>query len=280
MPTLTINGAEIYYEILGEQNDQAVMALHGGPGIADHRGEQSGLGGLSDQYKLVTYDHRGCGRSSETPPYTNEQYVEDAEALRQELGLGKIILYGGSYGGFIAQLYALKYPENLSHLILRDTSPNNQFVSLAKQNALSRMDKAPGITEEMLDRMFDGKVRDNDDFKVLYEAILPLYFVGDQAHEAREKQDIFYHYETHNVMFSNEFSAFDLSDKLTSINTPTLVTVGKHDWITPPVAAKLIAEQIPNSTLVQFENSGHSPQLEESDLYVATVKQFLNKEAT
>ncbi len=280
MPILNVNGADIYYEVLGEQNTQAVLALHGGPGIADHRGEQKGLGGLSDQYKLVTYDHRGCGRSSETTPYTNAQYVEDAEAIRKALGLGKIILYGGSYGGFIAQLYALRYPENLSHLILRDTSPNNEFVDISKQNALNNIKKAPNVNKEMLDRMFDGKVRDNDDFKVLYEAILPLYFVGEEEHEKREKQEIFYHYETHNVMFSKEFANYDITDQLKSINTPTLVTVGKHDWITPPVAAKLIAGKIPNSTLVQFENSGHSPQLEESDLYVKTVKEFLNKGAT
>lgn len=280
MPTLSINGADIYYEILGEQHDQAVMALHGGPGIADLRGEQKGLSGLSDQYKLITYDHRGCGRSSETPPYTNDQYVEDAESIRKALGLGKIVLYGGSYGGFIAQLYALRYPENLSHLILRDTSPNNDFVDISKQNALNNMHKAPNVNEEMLDRMFDGKVRDNEDFKVLYESILPLYFVGDDEHEKREKQEVFYHYETHNVMFSNEFANYNITEKLKTIHTPTLVTVGKHDWITPPVAAKLIAENIPNSTLVQFEHSGHSPQLEESDLYVKTVKEFLNKGAT
>lgn len=276
---LDINGAKICCGVLGEEHAQAIMVLHGGPGIADHRGEQKGLGALASDYQLVTYDHRGCGQSSLTLPFTNEQYVEDAEAVRQTLGLGKIILYGGSYGGFIALLYALKYPENISHLILRDTSPNNQFVQLAKQNALSQINKAPGLSEEMLDRMFDGKVRDNDDFKNLFQKIQPLYTADpEKAQQRSEAADVVhFHYETHNVMFAKEFARYDITARLNEIKTPTLITVGRHDWITPPVASELMAKHIPNSELVVFENSGHSPQLEESEAYVAKVREFLNK---
>lgn len=255
------------------------MALHGGPGIADHRGEQKGLGALASTYKLVSYDHRGCGQSSLTPPYTNEQYVDDAEAVRQALGLGKIILYGGSYGGFIALLYALKYPENISHLILRDTSPNNEFVELAKQNALGQRDKAPGLSAAMLDRMFEGKVRDNDDFKDMFQKIQPLYTADPATAQKRSEADdvVYFHYETHNTMFAKEFSRYDITARLNEIKTPTLITVGRHDWITPPVASELMAQHIPHSALTTFEHSGHSPQLEQSEAYVDTVREFLNK---
>src|SRR5437867_12850755 len=61
-------------------------------------------------------------KNSRTPPvYTIENMVEDVESVRQALGLGKINLLGHSYGGALAQAYALKYQSNLSRLILGST---------------------------------------------------------------------------------------------------------------------------------------------------------------
>jgi len=274
---LDVNGATLHVKVAGKRHASTIVALHGGPGISDHRGEHKGLGALTDEYKLVCYDQRGCGRSSDTPPFTNAQYVEDAEAVRLALGLGRIALYGGSYGGFIALLYALKYPDHLSHLILRDTAPNNGFVRRAKENAFANIDKAPGLTEDMLDRMFQGTIRDDADFEMIYEKILPLYWAGTARSPQGEGESIHYHYRTHNTMFSQEFSRYDVTDRLGEIRAPTLVTVGRHDWITPPEAAELMAECIPHARLVAFERSGHSPQLEANAAFVDAVRAFLDE---
>ena len=58
------------------------------------------------------------------------------------------------------------------------------------------------------------------------------------------------------------------------ITVPVLVTVGRHDWITPVVASEDIAREIPNSTLVIFENSGHSPHREENEKYLKLLRDF------
>jgi len=74
--------------------------------------------------KLIFIDERGSGRSQkleDASKYTVENMVEDVEDVRQALGLGKISLMGHSYGGVLAQAYALKYQKNLTHLILGST---------------------------------------------------------------------------------------------------------------------------------------------------------------
>jgi proline iminopeptidase len=74
--------------------------------------------------RLVFIDERGSGKSSklEDPKqYTINNMVEDLEAVRLGLGLGKISLLGHSFGGALGQAYALKYQKNLSHLILGST---------------------------------------------------------------------------------------------------------------------------------------------------------------
>src|SRR5579862_5221535 len=115
------HGVLIYYMEVGQ--GKPLMILHGGPG-ASHDYFLPYLLPLARHNKLIFIDERGSGRSEklEDPKgYTVENMVEDVEAVRTELGLGKIALLGHSYGGVLAQAYALKYQRNLSHLILAST---------------------------------------------------------------------------------------------------------------------------------------------------------------
>jgi proline iminopeptidase len=99
------------------------MLLHGGPG-ASHDYFLPYLIPLARHHRLIFIDERGSGRSQtleDTSGCTVENMVEDVEAVRQALGLGQIGLLGHSYGGVLAQAYALKYQKNLSGLILAST---------------------------------------------------------------------------------------------------------------------------------------------------------------
>ena len=64
---------------------------------------------------------------------------------------------------------------------------------------------------------------------------------------------------------------------LPAVTAPTLVTVGRHDWVTPVSSSETIAALLPDAELVVFENSGHSPQVEEAELWRATVRSFLDR---
>jgi proline iminopeptidase len=71
--------------------------------------------------------------------------------------------------------------------------------------------------------------------------------------------------------------SYDLKPQLPTVTAPTLITVGRTDWITPVSCSQTIADLIPNSHLVVFEESGHSPQIEEAEKWTKTVRSFLHE---
>lgn len=281
----TINGADLYYEVHGDETDPAILSLHGGPGIGDHQKGMDAFEPLTDEYQLVVYDHRGCGASELTPPYTNEQYADDAEALCEHLDLDPVVLIGGSYGGFIAQEHALAYPERCEGIVLRDTAPSSSYEAQALENAREQFPElsaaaldVPDISREEFMDVMEGTVDSDADFRRIFHGMMPLYapsieqFDAEATREAIEEMD--FHHETHNAFFSDEYPEMDYSDRLSEIDLPVLVTVGRHDWITPPAAATELDRLLPDSALVVFESSGHSPNLDQQDQYLQRVREF------
>ena len=269
-----INGAELEVDVLGPEGAPLLIAHHGGPGLGSRSEPRSSFGALSDTYRVVVFDARGNGDSSDTPPYTHEQWAADVDALREWAGAEKIIMAGGSYGGFISLEYTLRYPDRVQALVLRDTAAADRFRGTARQRALET-DRTT-IDMELFDRVFAGQARDNDDFKASWRAILPLYdYNYDPSRVDERAENTKYHYATHNYAFSTNLPNYDVTAQLETITCPTLITVGRVDWITPVEASEEIAAHIPNSKLVVFEKSGHSPQIEERDAWLATVREFL-----
>ncbi len=268
-----MNGVRLVYEDAGQGT--AIVTLHGGPGMGSRAGDWTAFQALTDAYRLISYDQRGNGDSELKGPYTHAQFVADLDALREELGLGQIVVLGGSYGGFLALEYALAHPENVRAVILRDTAASNRFQGLSKERAMSS--DFP-MDEETLDRLFSGQVRDDDDFRASYAMIQPLYTVDrDPAVEAERLARIPFRYETHNWAFSQNQPNYDVTARLQEIQAPVLVTVGRHDWITPLEASEELAAHLPNGELVVFEHSGHSPHMEENALYLQVVRDFLTR---
>ncbi|SDO17033.1 proline iminopeptidase [Paenibacillus sp. yr247] len=272
---IKINEVRLFVEDQGQ--GPAIITLHGGPGLGSRHDDARSFGTFaSEGYRVVSYDQRGNGESEGAESYSHEQFIADTEALRQELGLGKIVIAGGSYGGFLALEYALRYPENVAGVVLRDTAASNAFQYIAHERAMKS--GLPGINQEMLDDLFGGRAKDNEDFKAMYTAILPLYWVSfTQEDLDKHMNSIIFRYETHNWAFSKNQANYNLVDRLKTIQAPTLVLCGRHDWITPLEASEEIAREIPNSRLVIFEHSGHSPQNEEREKFLGEVRQFLKQ---
>jgi proline iminopeptidase len=285
-----INGADIYYEVHGPEDAPAVVSLHGGPGISDHQKGKEAFEALTNRYRLVVYDHRGCGQSSLTEPYSNAQYAKDCDALIQHLGLQEVVLVGGSYGGFITQEYAIRFGDrdHFEGFVLRDTAASSAYEENSVENAeeswdamKSRNFDLPDITWEEFMRVMNGDVASDEEFERIWLGMLPLYapdldeFDVEAAKEATAARE--FHHETHNEMFTNAYPNMDYTDDLPDVDVPGLVTVGRHDWITPPEASEEIADLLPNSRLVIFESSGHSPNFDQADQYLARVREFFDE---
>lgn len=271
---ITINGNPLYVEALGPEGAPAMIVHHGAPGLGSHVEPKTAFGPLADRMRVIVFDARGSGRSGLQGPFTHEQWAADVDGLREHFGLERIVMAGGSYGGFIALEYAIRYPERVRALILRDTAPDASFEERSMRNAMDS--PRVQVDRERLERMFAGRVRDDADFEELWRDILPLYDYDYDPAKAREKADTtIYHHATHNVAFSQNLPGYDVKPKLGGITCPTLVIVGRHDWITPVEASRLIAEGIPGARLEVFERSGHSPQLEEPEKFQRLVREFL-----
>lgn len=275
---LNINGADLFVHVQGPEDGTPIIAHHGAPGLSSHAEPSNNMAPLADQYRVISFDARGSGTSELKPPFTHAQWVADVDAIREHFGIDRFIMAGGSYGGFISLEYALAHPDRVSHVVLRDTAASYTFNDVAKRNALARSNEFPEITEEVLDKMFDGRLTSDEDYRELYTTIAPLYDVNFDPEKARERMRTApVHAETHNAAFANNLPVYDLRSRLQEIKVPVLITVGRHDWITPPEASEELHELLPNSELVIFENSGHSPQVEENEKWVATIRDFLKR---
>src|SRR5687767_14824034 len=136
-----IRGTEIFFDIDGAslvgdgprmRERPTALLIHGGPG-SDHSSLKARYGHLAQKMQLVYFDQRGQGRSARGDPrqYTLDENVEDLEALRRYLGVGRIVTIGTSYCGMVALGHAARYPESVSHLIVVATALHSVYASRA-----------------------------------------------------------------------------------------------------------------------------------------------------
>jgi proline iminopeptidase len=268
MPTVELQQTHLFYTTSGR--GLPCLVMHGGLGL-DHT-YLRGLDSLGDVLHLVYYDHRHNGRSGRPPleTVTHAQLAADAESLRQHLGLGKVAVLGHSYGGFIALEYALRYPASLSHLILLDTAAVFNYGEEIMDNA-----RAMGATPAMLEALA-ASVADDEAMKSMLKLILPLYFYRYQpAYEALFAETIIS--AALEGQQEQMLASYNLLPHLHEIGCPTLLLVGRYDFICPPSQAQLMHEHIPHSRLVVFEHSGHLPWIEEPALFIQTLKGWLEQ---
>ena len=271
---VTINGNDLFVEVLGRDDAPVLIAHHGGGGIGSLAEPKATFGPLADELKVVVFDARGCGQSQGTPPFSHAQWAADVDGLREWLGADQIIVAGGSYGGFIAMEYAIAYPDRTRAMILRDTSADNSNLDRAYQNA--RDQSRITIDWDNFNRYWKGQIRDDADLKARWAEMIGLYdFEYDPVTSAARVEAGSYRYQTHNWCFTRNMPDYDLKPQLPAVRCPTLVTVGRADWITPVSSAQTIASLIPDSRLVVFEKSGHSPQFEEAAGFQQVLRDFI-----
>ncbi len=278
-----IRDTEIYFDVEGAglvpdgtrmKEKPVAFVIHGGPG-ADHTSFKPTFSPLGQKMQLVYFDHRGQGRSARGPKetYTLENNVEDMEALRQHLGLDKIVVIGASYGGMVALTYASRYPEHVSHLIAIVTVPDSRFLDRAKQILAER-----GTEEQqaIAQHLWDGTFRDEEHLREYFQILGPMYsltFDPDSPQNSWKRAIL--SADAINQAFGGFLRTYDVRDQLPKITAPTLVIGARHDWICPPEFSEEIAALIPNADLRIFENSGHGVRADEPEALLDAIVGFL-----
>jgi proline iminopeptidase len=288
------HGVMIYYLALG--SGSPLVVVHGGPG-ADHTYFLPYLLPLARTHRLIFIDERGSGRSQrlqDTSLYTVENMVEDVEDVRVALNLGKISLLGHSYGGVLAEAYALKYQQNLSHLILNSTFPSTKQMNevLAREKAQMAPEKLKRLDELEAAGLFGkGEAWEHGRYTAEYATLawgngyFPfIYGARPDANYDPVGQLEGTSWELYRVMWGEhgEFvidgnlKSVEYVDRLPSIKVPTLIVVGDHDECDPALSREM-NEKIAGSKLVVLPNSGHMNFVDQPDLWQQAVVGFLGK---
>lgn len=272
---LRVNGATLFCETLGE--GAPCLCLHGGPGT-DASGLRRSLAPLAEALglQLVFWDHRGHGRSEWVPveQCTQDQLVADVEGVRQALGLGRVHVLGISWGGFLALMYAARHPASVRSLAVVGAAASGDFMRRAEDNA-RRQATPPQWTAYQA--LWDGSLTDDESFRRAFDTIRPLYFFDKRlaADSVAARSDTRYRLAVRRFVIEHEYARYDCRGELPRIACPTLVAVGRHDWICPVDQAEEIHRLVPASTLAVFERSGHAPQVEEREAFTEALRELL-----
>jgi len=285
---VSFRGYNVWYRIIGDRETPGklpLLCLHGGPG-----GTHDYLEPLEEMVatgrRVIFYDQLGAGNSDHphNPSlWTVPLFVEELGVIRQALGLERVHILGQSWGGMLGMEYALTQPSGLASLIVAD-SPASMPQWVAEANRL-RAELPSDIQETLLKHEAAGTT-DNPAYQ---EAMLVYY----RRHVCRLDpwpdcinrtfEKLLKDPEVYNTMNGpSEFHVigllkdWDIVDRLGEIHVPTLVISGRYDEATP-IIAETVQRGIPGSEWVLFENSAHTPHLEETERYLQVLTSFLDR---
>ncbi len=189
------------------------------------------------------------------------------------MGLDKIVVLGTSYGGMVALSYAVRYPQNVSHLIVISTVADSRFLARAQEILTER-----GTEEQkaIAQRLWDGAFENEEQLREFFKVMMPLYsFTYDPNSSQQASNPMILSPDAINVAFGGFLRSYRVLDQLHKITSPTLVIGGRHDWICPPEFSEEIASKIPNTDLRIFENSGHLIRVDEPEALRDAIRGFL-----
>ncbi len=280
-------GYRTWYRLVGEREDPGkspLVCLHGGPGSGHfylEPLEQLAEGGR----RVLFYDQLGCGNSDvpeDMSIHTVDLYVEELAALRRELGLESVHVFGHSWGGMLAMQYALAQPRGLRSLIIANSGASMPQWEAADSVLLALL---PEKVQQTLKKHEAAGTTDLEEYKLagaeFYRRhaslrVRPRPACLDRMKGKPGAHVYQYMWGPGEWIVSGTLRDWDITDRLNEIAVPTLVLVGRHDHATPALS-QTITDGIPGSRLVVFEHSGHHAHLEETDLYLKTVREFLDR---
>jgi proline iminopeptidase len=257
-----------------------LIAHSGGPGMDARVWDD--FAGIEDFVTLVVMHPRGAGLSGSASgdAYRLPDYAADLQALRLHLGVDTPILMGWSHGGMVAMQFAFTYPDAISKLILFDTSAYfGEFLGDI-EGAVQAFEKERWFKRSFaaLRAEWDGKYETDEDMSRLWAEEMKFYF------KKFDKKANAYHERTKHLPIRiaslkvfNEMEAgtMDLRPQLKHIRVPTLVIVGRHDFITNVAMAEEMVKHIPDARLEIFEDSGHYAFVEEPAKFYRVIKEFV-----
>lgn len=275
------NDHEIYVEECGNQEGQAVIFLHGGPGAGCELYHRQLFD--PEKYRIILFDQRGCGRShphASLKNNTTQDLISDMEKIREELHINKWVVAGGSWGSTLALLYAQSHPQRVSGLIVRGI-----FLATKAELKWFYQEGANNIFPDYWEEFIEPVAKeDRHDLLHAYHKILmnnneiarmraakawaiweartaslqPNSSILEHFNDPRNAHSIAC-IETHffvNNCFIEENQILDNMDKIKDI--PGYIIHGRYDMICPIKQAFDLHKRWPSSEFYVVNGAGHS----------------------
>lgn len=269
-----VGECKLYCEVEGE--GMPIVLLHGGPGATHHyfHPHFSRAKGFA---KVIYYDQRGCGVSEykRGSGYSLNQAADDLDNLRKALKIDRWVVLGHSYGGALAQYYAVRHPEKLAGLVLVCASP-------AAPIELARTRQYDFLSGEEAGRI--ASIHGNRSL-TMAQRVYNAFLNGDWKRQefykpSREKVAQMALYEwKHDPEFRScvgqEVYQLDLRGAFDACPIPTLILEARWDLTWNTDKPRKLQAMHPRSKLVIFERSGHSPFADEPEQFFQALHQFV-----
>jgi len=266
MPQLPLTDAQLYYEVRGEGEPLVLI-----PGLAAGAWIWfKQVGALSAHFRVITFDPRGIGQSgSSESPADMRLLADDVELLLRGLGIARAHMLGVSFGGFVAQKFALAYPDMTRTLTLCCTSfggPNHVAPSTETLTAVASTDGLNTVerVRRILMPAFSPDFR-RDHHSTEVEQTVKLRVANPVSEETYRAQ----------LMSAIGFNA---EPRLSAIKSPTLVISGDADAIVPAQNSRNLAAKIPGAKLALIEGGSHLFFIERPTEFNSIVTEFLNEQ--
>ena len=241
---MALNGIDVYYERSGA--GPRLLYFNGsGATVARTR---IMVEPYAAHFDLVVHDQRGLGETSVPPgPYTMADYAADGAALLDHLGWDSCRVIGVSFGGMVAQEFAVTWPERVERLALVCTSPGGDHASypLHKLAGLDPDERQAAMLGLLDTRFTPDWLAAHEGDRRLVEGLSSMGAVVKSDAQLRGEREQLLARSRH-----------DVNDRLHRVRAPTLVASGRYDGIAPVENGEAIASRIPGAELRVYEG-GH-----------------------
>lgn len=259
----TVQAGSVRLHVAQAGSGSPLLLVHGFP--LDHQMWEGQLRGLSDRCRIIAPDLRGFGQSEVTSGAVSmAQYADDLVALLDALSIREPVTFCGlSMGGYIAWQFVERHHQRLAKLVLCDT----RAVADSEEAAAGRRKNAEKVRAE-------GAA-------FLADSMLPKLFSPNShaylAHAVDKTREIILQTPPEGIAGALLGMAErpDVSERLPTMNIPTLVICGEQDAIAPPAEMRQIALALPQATFVEIPGAGHMAPLEQPAAVNAALTHFL-----
>lgn len=264
MPTVQVNGVNLYYEFHGS-DDAPVLVLNNGIIMNAATSWVYQTKTLSKQYRLLQYDCRGQGQSDHPEnPYSMEAHADDLSALMDTLNIETAHIAGISYGGEVAQAFSLKYPDKVRSLVLMDT--------VSEVTTELRL-----IIQSWVDALKTG------DALAFFNVTVPWNFSPEFiANNTALLEDAKKRYALLDfpaiIRLCDAFLAVNFTKRLGEIKVPTCIMVGELDLLKGVRYAEILKENISHAEYHILMGAGHASCWERPQEFNSIILGFLAKQ--